>query len=80
MSRREELKKEGWELASVLSGPRLSEAIQLYEEIGFEVKTFPFDIKEDYTQDEGSGCIECFKGKGQEIVAVYTRKKRVSDA
>lgn len=71
MSRRENLESEGWELQSVLSEPRLSEAVELYERIGYEVKVLPFDPNEECTE-----CTECFKECMDTIFVVYTRRKK----
>ena len=71
MGRRKDLEAEGWELQSVLSEPRLSEAVELYEQIGYEVKVLPFDPKEEGCTE----CTECFKECIGSVFAVYTRRK-----
>lgn len=71
MVRREELESEGWELQSVLSEPRLSEAVELYREIGYEVRVFPFDPEEEGC----NGCTDCLKDSTIGVFAVYTRKE-----
>ena len=43
MTKEEELVNEGWERQSVLSEPRLSEAVEMYKELGFEVRVEPVD-------------------------------------
>ncbi|MFQ5909937.1 MAG: hypothetical protein ACE5IJ_04355 [Thermoplasmata archaeon] len=64
----ENLTKEGWEKKSVLSEPRLSEAVEMYEELGLEVRVEPVDPE---SMDED--CRECFD---EECRVIYTRPKR----
>ena len=69
MTRKEKLEAEGWERASVLDEARLEEVVALYREIGYEVRTFPFDPKED-----GCGeCDICYRG-GHDRYVVYIRR------
>ena len=59
---------EGWERRSVLSEPRLSEVVQEYQELGFEVRLEPVT-----SGDPESGCDACFTPEdGARII--YTRK------
>ena len=62
------MKQDDWEKRSILGEPRLSEAVLLYEEMGFEVivkEVRPEDI------DSVSCCAEC----GTETMKIiYTRK------
>ena len=68
MTREEELVREGWERQSVLSEPRLSEAVEMYKELGLEVRVEPFDI-----ESEDDECKECFAGEDCKVI--YTRKR-----
>ncbi|MFQ6106108.1 MAG: hypothetical protein ACE5QF_00765 [Thermoplasmata archaeon] len=68
MTKEEELAKEGWEKQSVLSEPRLTEAMEMYEELGFEVLVEPIDPEE--LEEE---CKECFVG--EQCKVIYTRKR-----
>jgi hypothetical protein len=43
MTREEELKKEGWEKRFIIDEPRLSEMVEQYKELGFEVLLEPVD-------------------------------------
>lgn len=68
LSRVEELYKEGWEKQSTLDEPRLSEVVQTYQEIGFEVLLEPF-------LPEGEECAECMKEAPENYKTVFVRKK-----
>lgn len=65
MTREEELAKDGWEKQSVLSEPRLSEAVEMYKELGLEVRVEPVDLA---CVDED--CKECFD---EACKVIYTR-------
>lgn len=63
------LAADGWERRSVLSEPRLSEAVQEYQELGFEVRLEPVT-----SGDPETGCDVCFTPEeGAKII--YTRKR-----
>jgi hypothetical protein len=70
MTREEELAKEGWEKQSILSEPRLSEAVETYEELGFEVRVESVDLE---CMDED--CKECFVDDDCKVI--YTRKRTI---
>jgi hypothetical protein len=63
------LKSEGWVQQFTASGPRLQEAIENYEMLGFEVKTVPV------TELDQSGCTVCFEDENDATVMIFTRKK-----
>jgi len=71
MTREEELKKEGWEKRFTVDEPRLSEAIQQYEEIGFEVLLEPVD-------PESQDCTTCLTDPAfrERYRTIYTRPQR----
>ena len=68
MSLEEELAGQGWQRQSVNDEPRLSELVQTYEELGFEVRLEPFD------PDTESGCTECMRVQAERYKVIYTRK------
>ena len=70
MGREEELKKEGWEKRFTVDEPRLSEAVQQYEEIGFEVHLEPVD-------PESRDCTTCLTDPAfrERYRTIYTRPK-----
>ncbi len=64
------LEAEGWERRSVLDEPRLSEAVRLYEELGFEVKLI------DPDPADCDGCTTCFEGdQAGRLRVVYTKER-----
>lgn len=66
---REKLEQEGWQRQTVTDEPRLSELVEFYKELSFEVLLVPFDPKK-----EPAGCTECFDDSGKTKI-IYTRKK-----
>ena len=82
-SRLEILKQEGWTRQFVASEPRLSEAVELYKETGYEVHLEPlpkpdnpFDFPQAMT---GSECTTCFEGSEENYKIIFTRPKKGSD-
>jgi hypothetical protein len=69
MTREEELTRAGWEKQMTFDEPRLSELVEMYEEIGFEVHLEPFH------PDEEPGCTECMKADPDKYKTIYTRKR-----
>lgn len=69
------LKAEGWCQQFTASGRRLSEAIENYHKLGFEVKTIP--VKELVKE----GCDVCFDDDSDETAMIFTREtdKTVKD-
>lgn len=67
MSREEELKKQGWERKTVQLEPRLTELIDLYENIGLEVLLEPF------RPEDIEYCTECFRRACDKYKVIYTR-------
>ena len=64
------LEKEGWQRRSILDEPRLSEAVKMYEELGFEVLVTEFDSE---LFDAPEGCFDCVDGQ---LKVVYTRPRK----
>lgn len=69
MTREEELVKEGWRKQFMTNEPRLSEAVEEYKAIGFEVRLEAVDLNED----DGT-CKACLKFAPDEFKVIYTRK------
>ena len=69
MTREEELKKEGWEKRFTTDEPRLSEMVEQYKELGFEVLLEPVDTN----SEECTSCITAFSDRYRTI---YTRQKK----
>jgi hypothetical protein len=69
MTREEELKKEGWEKRLTMDEPRLSEAMEQYKEIGFEVLLDPVDTSSEE-------CTSCMTVMNDRYKTIYTRPKK----
>jgi hypothetical protein len=69
MTRQEALSKLGWQRQATYDEPRLSEMVDMYREIGLEVRLEPFD------PDEAPGCTECMASMPELYKTIYTRKK-----
>jgi hypothetical protein len=69
MTREEELKKEGWEKRFTIDDPRLTEMVDQYKELGFEVLLEPVDT----SSEECTACIATFRDRYKTI---YTRPKK----
>jgi len=70
MTRREELEEEGWTRMFTATEPRLSEAVEIYETLGYEVRL------EDIDMEDEEDCKECVEGFEESIKVIYTRPKR----
>ena len=68
MTRQEELEGQGWERRTTYDEPRLSEIVEIYKEMGFEVHVEPFHPEEE------PGCITCMKDHPELYKTIYTRK------
>ena len=60
-----------WTKRNVVEEPRLSELVELYKELDFEVKLE--DCTEADFQDDG--CNECIKGFAGRYKVIYTKPK-----
>ena len=69
MTREQELAGQGWEKRTIYDEPRLSELVDMYEEMGFEV------LLEPVIPEEEPGCSECMKIVPERYKVLYTRKK-----
>lgn len=63
----EQLIKAGWGKRATYDEPRLSEIVEMYEEIGLEVHLEPVDLQND------EGCTDCLKAAPKNYMTVYTR-------
>jgi len=69
MSREQELKKEGWEKRFTIDEPRLSEMVEQYKELGFEVLLEPVDLSSEE-------CTSCIAVDPKRYKTIYTRLKK----
>ncbi len=75
------LTREGWTRQFVASEPRLSEAVALYKETGYEVHLEPVPEKNqasDILPMMGSECTSCFEGSEDQYKIIFTRPKKGS--
>jgi hypothetical protein len=69
MTPEESLIREGWKKQATYDVPRLSEMVEMYRQIGFEVHLEPFKAE---NEDDCSGCMQSTPDLYKTI---YTRKK-----
>jgi len=69
MTPEEKLISEGWEKQATYDDPRLSEMVDVYKEIGFEVHLEPFNAANE------EGCTGCMAISPDQFKTIYTRKK-----
>ncbi len=72
MTREEELRKQGWEKRFTIDEPRLSDMVEQYKELGFEILLEPVDT----SSEECTTCITAFHDRYKTI---YTRRLSDSD-
>jgi len=65
-----ELEKQGWVKRTTIDEPRLSEIIEEYESLGFEVHLEPIKL-----EDLDKECRTCYQNQLDKLKTVYTRKK-----
>jgi len=66
-----ELEEEGWVKQTTIGEPRLSEIVELYRSLGYEVRLEP--VKLDELDEE---CRRCYESEVDEVKTVYVRKKK----
>ena len=69
-SKEEELKMEGWMRQFTTDEPRLSEAVELYRSLGYEVHLEPAAFNE-----ENETCKACVQADCQKCKTIYIRRK-----
>ncbi len=79
MNREDELIKDGWEKRFIACEPRLSEMVQMYEEIGLKVHLEPIPQKDkneqaDYRTCSDSGCTACFDADRERYRIIFTKR------
>ncbi len=78
------LESKGWRKQFVASEPRLSEAVQIYEEAGFEVHLEPLPKEprcESCAGEENKKeCRICFEGSEDQYRIILTRPKKGKDS
>jgi hypothetical protein len=69
-AREEELKREGWKRQFTTDEPRLSEAVELYRSLGFEVHLEPAAFS-----NKNEICKACMQIDCQRYKTIYIRRK-----
>jgi len=69
--REKESTEEGWVKQTTIGEPRLSEIVELYKSLGYEVRLEP--VKLDELDEE---CRRCYESEIHEVKTVYVRKKK----
>ena len=79
MTKREkQLLEQGWEKRTEADEPRLSELVETYALLGFEVQLEPLPTKEEIEEESECGdCRVCFDNEllRERYKVIYTRKK-----
>lgn len=74
-SREKILTAQGWTRQFITNEPRLSEAVQMYRELGFEVLLEPLPEEPESGPCEGPEvCSACFKGVEDQYKIIFTRR------
>ena len=60
---------EGWERRATYDEPRLSELVEMYEELGYQVRI------EAFNPEEEKSCSACMKITPDKYKTIYTKKK-----
>lgn len=71
------MKAQGWQKRFIASEPRLSEAVELYQSIGFDVLLEPLPDQEELDEGEcsTSGCTACFEADKGRYRMVFTKAR-----
>ena len=71
------LEQQGWTRQFVVSEPRLSEAVDMYKEAGFEVHLEPLPTRSKQAEGEkyklDADCRICFEGFEDQYQIIFTR-------
>lgn len=74
--RAKQLEKEGWSRQFLATEPRLTEAVELYRAIGYEVHLEPMIREEAIDSEDRAGCTVCFDGDEDRYKVIYIRAKK----
>ena len=69
MTPEEKLISEGWQKQATYDDPRLTELVEMYEEIGIDVHLEPFNPENE------KGCTGCMQMMPELYKTIYTRNK-----
>ena len=72
-----DLESRGWCRQFIAAEPRLSEAVEMYRELGFQVHLEPLPTQEkshnEKAQDSGEKCRACFEGAEDQHSIIFTK-------
>jgi hypothetical protein len=71
LNRHDQLTAQGWNKRFTADEPRLSEAVEEYKELGFEVLVEPMDSREMTGE-----CTSCLTASCDRYKIIYTRRKK----
>ena len=66
-----ELEKKGWLKRTTIDEPRLSEIVEEYKSLGYEVRLEPVKL-----EDLDEKCRRCYEKQVDKIKTVYVRKRK----
>jgi hypothetical protein len=76
----EKLEREGWVKQFIANEPRLSEAVELYKEAGFDVHLEPLTKGQECEicagPEEKGECRICFEGFEDQYKIIFTRRRK----
>jgi hypothetical protein len=76
----DKLEREGWVKQFVVNEPRLSEAVELYREAGFDVHLEPLPKGQECETcagpEEKRECRVCFEGFEDEYKIIFTKRRK----
>ena len=73
MTSGEKLIRKSWEKQATYDDPRLSEMVEMYQEIGLAVHLEPFNAANE------EGCTGCMELLPDQFKTIYTRRKEEGD-
>lgn len=78
MTKRErELLEQGWERKSIADEPRLSELVETYQSLGFEVLLEPVPVATEKQEGSCGDCLICFDNERRDrYKVIFTRRAR----
>ncbi len=68
-----DLRAAGWERCFIAGEPRLSEAVETYREIGFDVLLLPVGR-------DAADCTECMRWRPDGFSVIYIRRRDAADS
>ena len=75
------LEKQGWKKQFIASEPRLSEAVEVYKNAGFEIHLEPLPEVPECNRfcpgdEQETTCKTCFEGYEDQYKIIFTRKRK----